>query len=53
MWNMGNYGFDYSNMDYISYHAWMNESIIYKGDYMDKYLCPKCGHDQNLNKEEG
>ena len=31
----------------------MNDFIIYKGDYMDKWICPKCGHDQNLKKEEG
>ena len=32
-------------VEYISYHACPNDFIIYIGEYEDKEICPKCGHD--------
>ena len=32
--------------EYISYHACPNDFILYKGEYADKEICPKCGHDR-------
>ena len=31
---------------YISYHACLNDYILYRGEYADKEICPKCGHDR-------
>ena len=28
----------------ISYHACPNDFILYRGEYEDKEICPKCGH---------
>ena len=32
-------------VEYISYHACPNDCIRYRGEYADKGICPKCGHD--------
>ena len=32
-------------VEYISYHACPNDCILYRGEYADKVICPKCGHD--------
>ena len=32
-------------VEYISYHACPIDCIIYRGEYEDKEICPKCGHD--------
>ena len=31
---------------YISYHVCLNDCILYRGEYAEKYICPKCGHDR-------
>ena len=31
-------------VEYISYHACPNDCILYRGEYVDKKMCPKCGH---------
>ena len=33
-------------VEYISYHACPNDFILYKGEYADKQICLKCGHDK-------
>ena len=33
-------------VEYISYHAYPNDCILYRGEYADKEICPKCGHDR-------
>ena len=33
-------------VEYISYHACTNDYILYRGEYADKEICPKCGHDR-------
>ena len=33
-------------VEYISYHACPNDCILYRGEYADKDICPKCGHDR-------
>ena len=33
-------------VEYISYHACQNDCILYRGEYADKDICPKCGHDR-------
>ena len=33
-------------VEYISYHACPNDCIIYRGEYADKEICLKCGHDR-------
>jgi hypothetical protein len=30
----------------ISYHACLNDCILYRGEYVDKEMCPKCGHER-------
>ena len=32
-------------VEYISYHACPNDCILYRCEYADKDICPKCGHD--------
>ena len=32
-------------VEYISYHACSNDCILYRGEYPEKDICPKCGHD--------
>ena len=40
--------------DYISYHACPNDCILYRGEYGDKEMCPKCGHDRyDKSKNKG
>ena len=29
-------------VEYISYHACPNNCILYRGEYADKEICPKC-----------
>ena len=31
-------------VEYISYHACPNDCILYRGEYEDKEIFPKCGH---------
>ena len=31
---------------YISYHACPNDYILYRGEYANKEMCPKCGYDK-------
>ena len=31
---------------YISYNAFPNDCILYRGEYADKEICLKCGHDR-------
>ena len=33
-------------VEYISYHACPNDCILYRGEYAEKEMCPKCGHDR-------
>ena len=33
-------------VEYISYHACPNDRILYRGEYVDKEICLKCGHDR-------
>ena len=33
-------------VEYISYHACPNDCILYRGEYVHKDICPKCGHDR-------
>ena len=33
-------------VEYISYHVCHNYCIIYRGEYADKEICPKCGSDR-------
>ena len=33
-------------VEYISYHACPNDCILYRGEYEDKEICLKCGHDR-------
>jgi hypothetical protein len=33
-------------VEYISYHACLNDCILYRGEYEDKEICMKCGHDK-------
>ena len=33
-------------VEYISYHACPNDCILYRGEYVDKDICLKCGHDR-------
>jgi hypothetical protein len=33
-------------VEYISYHACLNDCILYRGEYADKEICLKCGHDR-------
>jgi hypothetical protein len=32
-------------VEYISYHACPTDCILYRGEYANKEICPKCGHD--------
>ena len=32
-------------IEYISYHACPNDCILYRGEYANKEICLKCGHD--------
>jgi hypothetical protein len=32
--------------EYISYHACLNDCILYRGEYAEKEICLKCGHDR-------
>ena len=34
--------------EYISYHVCPNVCIIYRGEYADKDICPKYGHDRYI-----
>jgi len=36
-------------VEYISYHACMNDYVLYRGEYVDKEICMKCGHDMYRN----
>ena len=29
---------------YISYHACLNDCILYRGEYVDKEICLQCGY---------
>ena len=41
-------------VEYISYHACPNECILYRGEYEDKEICPKCEHDRyDKSKKKG
>jgi hypothetical protein len=33
-------------VEYISYHACLNDCILYRREYADKEICLKCGHDR-------
>jgi hypothetical protein len=33
-------------VEYISYHSCLNDCILYRGEYVDKNICLKCGHDK-------
>jgi hypothetical protein len=33
-------------VEYISYHACTNDCILYRGEYAQKDICPKCGNDR-------
>ena len=33
-------------VEYISYHACPYDCILYRREYVDKEICPKCGHDK-------
>ena len=33
-------------VEYISYHSCPNYCILFRGEYVDKEICPKCGHDR-------
>jgi hypothetical protein len=33
-------------VEYISYHACLNDCILYINEYADKEICPECGHDR-------
>ena len=33
-------------VEYISYHALPNDCILYRGEYAEKDICLKCGHDR-------
>ena len=35
-----------SGVEHISYHACPNDCILYKGEYAEKEICPKGGHDR-------
>ena len=35
-------------VEYISYHAGQNDCILYRGEYAEKEICLKCGHDMYL-----
>ena len=32
--------------EYISYHVCPNDCILHRGEYANKEICPKCGHDR-------
>ena len=36
---------------YISYHMCPNDCILYRDEYVDKEICPKCGHDRYKDGE--
>ena len=41
-------------VEYISYHACPNDCILYRGEYVDKEICLKCGHDRyDKSKNKG
>ena len=41
-------------VEYISYHACPNDFILYKGEYANKEICLKCGHDRyDKSKQKG
>ena len=41
-------------VEYISYHACPNDFILYRGEFLDKEICLKCGHDRyNKSKNKG
>ena len=33
-------------VEYISYHACPNDRILYIGEYVNREICLKCGHDR-------
>jgi hypothetical protein len=33
-------------VEYISYHACLNDCILYRGEYADKEISSKCGHER-------
>ena len=41
-----------SSVDYVSYHAYPNDCILYRGEYEDKEICMKCGHDRYYKSNE-
>jgi len=41
-------------VEYISYHACPNDCILYRGEYAEKEICLKCGHDRyDKSKNKG
>ena len=40
------------SVEYISYHACMNDCILYRGEYADQEICLKCGHDRYCNSKK-
>lgn len=36
-------------VEYISYHACEKDCILYRGEYADKEICLKCGHEKYGN----
>jgi hypothetical protein len=45
-------------VEYISYHACLNDCILYINEYVGKEICPECGYDKyqkskNKGKEHG
>ena len=32
-------------VEYISYHACLNDCILYINEYVDNDICPECGHE--------
>ena len=38
-------------VEYVSYHACLDDCILYRGEYVVKEMCLKCGHDRYHNKK--
>jgi len=38
------------DVEYILYHAYLNDYVLYKHEYADKEMCPKCGDDRYNKK---
>ena len=39
-------------VEYISYHSFLNDSILYIGEYANKEICLKCGFDRYCNSKK-